>query len=78
MSAAPQRRLYDHEWKIACIERGLRVRMLVASGTGANECRALFLLSRGKEMKKTWNKPKVVEIAVGMEINSYACAELKK
>jgi coenzyme PQQ precursor peptide PqqA len=32
---------------------------------------------RGK-MKKMWKKPKVVEIAVGMEINSYACAELKK
>ncbi|MCH8997673.1 MAG: pyrroloquinoline quinone precursor peptide PqqA [Proteobacteria bacterium] len=29
-------------------------------------------------MKKTWTKPKVVEIAVGLEINSYACAELKK
>jgi coenzyme PQQ precursor peptide PqqA len=29
-------------------------------------------------MKKMWKKPKVVEIAVGMEINSYACAELKK
>ncbi|MCH6588633.1 MAG: pyrroloquinoline quinone precursor peptide PqqA [Proteobacteria bacterium] len=29
-------------------------------------------------MRKTWTKPKVVEIAVGMEINSYACAELKK
>ncbi len=29
-------------------------------------------------MKKAWTKPKVVEIAVGMEINSYACAELKK
>ncbi len=29
-------------------------------------------------MKKTWTKPKVVEIAVGMEINCYACAELKK
>jgi len=23
-----------------------------------------------------WKKPKVVEIAVGMEINSYACAEI--
>ncbi len=33
---------------------------------------------KGGRMKKTWNKPKVVEIAVGMEINSYACAELKK
>jgi coenzyme PQQ precursor peptide PqqA len=29
-------------------------------------------------MKKTWTKPKIVEIAVGLEINSYACAELKK
>ncbi len=29
-------------------------------------------------MKKAWKKPKVVVIAVGMEINSYACAELKK
>ena len=29
-------------------------------------------------MKKTWKRPKVVEIAVGMEINCYACAELKK
>ncbi len=26
-------------------------------------------------MKKAWKKPKIVEIAVGMEINSYACAE---
>jgi coenzyme PQQ precursor peptide PqqA len=25
-----------------------------------------------------WKKPKIVEIAVGMEINSYACADLKK
>lgn len=25
--------------------------------------------------KKTWNAPKVVEISVAMEINSYACAE---
>jgi len=29
-------------------------------------------------MKKAWKKPKVVEIAVGLEINSYACAERKK
>jgi len=25
-----------------------------------------------------WKKPRVVEIAVGMEINCYACAELKR
>ncbi len=36
------------------------------------------LFRKGGSMKKTWNKPKVVEIAVGMEINSYASAELKK
>jgi len=24
---------------------------------------------------RTWNKPTIVEIAVGLEINSYACAE---
>ncbi len=33
---------------------------------------------KGRKMKKAWKKPKVVEIAVGLEINSYACAELKK
>ncbi|HEY0836543.1 MAG TPA: pyrroloquinoline quinone precursor peptide PqqA [Azospirillum sp.] len=25
---------------------------------------------------KTWRKPKIVEIAVGNEINAYACAAL--
>ncbi|MBK1669051.1 pyrroloquinoline quinone precursor peptide PqqA [Rhodovibrio sodomensis] len=25
--------------------------------------------------KKVWSKPRVNEIAVGMEINAYACAE---
>jgi len=25
-----------------------------------------------------WKTPRIVEIAVGMEINSYACADLKK
>jgi len=29
-------------------------------------------------MKKTWFRPKLREIAVGMEINSYACAEPAK
>ncbi len=36
------------------------------------------LFQKEGSMKKTSIKPKVVEIAVGMEINSYACAELKK
>jgi len=25
-----------------------------------------------------WKTPRIIEIAVGMEINSYACADLKK
>jgi coenzyme PQQ precursor peptide PqqA len=29
-----------------------------------------------KETAMPWNTPTVVEIAVGMEINAYACAEL--
>ena len=29
-------------------------------------------------MSKTWKRPAVVEICVGLEINSYASAELKK
>jgi len=28
--------------------------------------------------KKTWTAPRLHEIAVGMEINSYACAELSR
>jgi len=31
--------------------------------------------SAGKEVRM-WKKPTIVEIAVGLEINSYACAEL--
>ncbi len=27
-------------------------------------------------MRRVWKTPKIVVIAVGMEINSYACAEL--
>ena len=29
-----------------------------------------------KEFLMTWTTPKVTEIAVGMEINCYACAEM--
>jgi coenzyme PQQ precursor peptide PqqA len=31
--------------------------------------------SREKEMK--WKTPVIIEIAVGLEINAYACAEVK-
>ncbi len=29
-------------------------------------------------MKKTWKSPTVREIPAGMEINSYACADIKR
>jgi coenzyme PQQ precursor peptide PqqA len=29
------------------------------------------------EVQMTWKTPKIVEIALGAEINSYACAGLK-
>ncbi|WP_426955131.1 pyrroloquinoline quinone precursor peptide PqqA [Muricoccus radiodurans] len=29
-----------------------------------------------EELSMAWKTPKIVEIAAGMEINSYACAEL--
>lgn len=31
---------------------------------------------QGSETVRKWKTPKVVEIAVGMEINCYACATL--
>lgn len=30
-----------------------------------------------EEATMKWTTPRIVEIAVGLEINSYACAELK-
>jgi coenzyme PQQ precursor peptide PqqA len=30
-----------------------------------------------EEENMTWNAPKIVEVAVGMEINMYACASRK-
>jgi coenzyme PQQ precursor peptide PqqA len=32
---------------------------------------------RAKEMTMKWKAPVIIEIAVGLEINAYACAELK-
>jgi len=31
---------------------------------------------QSKEHPMTWSTPKITEIAVGMEINCYACAEI--
>ncbi len=33
-------------------------------------------IHRRERTMKTWRKPKIVEIAVGNEINAYACAQL--
>jgi len=30
-----------------------------------------------EETNMKWTTPRIVEIAIGLEINSYACAELK-
>jgi coenzyme PQQ precursor peptide PqqA len=34
------------------------------------------LASTNKETHMTWKTPRVIEIAVGMEINCYACADI--
>ncbi len=39
----------------------------------------LFVLAATREIKNmAWKAPKIVEVALGAEINSYACAEAKK
>jgi coenzyme PQQ precursor peptide PqqA len=32
---------------------------------------------RAKELAMKWKTPVIIEIAVGLEINAYACAEVK-
>jgi coenzyme PQQ precursor peptide PqqA len=32
---------------------------------------------RPKELAMKWKTPTIIEIAVGLEINAYACAEVK-
>jgi coenzyme PQQ precursor peptide PqqA len=39
-------------------------------------CIKNFSYTKGGLTMRTWKKPIVVEIAVGMEINCYVCAEL--
>jgi coenzyme PQQ precursor peptide PqqA len=33
--------------------------------------------TQAKEMAMKWKTPVIIEIAVGLEINAYACAEIK-
>jgi coenzyme PQQ precursor peptide PqqA len=35
------------------------------------------MLTKTLETKMAWKAPKIVEVAVGMEINMYACAARK-
>jgi coenzyme PQQ precursor peptide PqqA len=39
-------------------------------------CKSSVQLKNGETMKSQWKTPRIEEIAVGLEINSYACAEL--
>jgi coenzyme PQQ precursor peptide PqqA len=39
--------------------------------------RAVSTAPDEEETTMKWTTPRIVEIAVGLEINSYACAELK-
>jgi coenzyme PQQ precursor peptide PqqA len=36
------------------------------------------LLEKELEVRMSWKTPRIVEIALGAEINSYACAEARK
>jgi coenzyme PQQ precursor peptide PqqA len=40
--------------------------------------RAALQAHTNGECTMSWKAPKIVEIALGAEINSYACAEAKK
>jgi coenzyme PQQ precursor peptide PqqA len=41
---------------------------------GAFSASSAILIQRRRTM--AWKTPRIVEIAIGMEINSYACADL--
>jgi coenzyme PQQ precursor peptide PqqA len=47
---------------------------LTGLGAGVN---SRLTTTRLKEMAMKWKTPVIVEIAVGLEINAYACAEVK-
>jgi coenzyme PQQ precursor peptide PqqA len=40
--------------------------------------RPSMLYYKKQEFSMSWKSPKIVEIALGAEINSYACAEARK
>lgn len=50
---------------------------MVAREVGAMNCPPGKSNKNTKEEWMAWKTPKIVEIALGAEINSYACAEVK-
>ncbi len=57
--------------------KGRAIDSLLSSGAGNTSIFRRFGLHRKeKDMTLVWRKPKIVEIAVGLEINSYASAEV--
>ncbi len=56
---------------------------MISTYAGTGRCRetgavrfVINLKTGGEVMSRIWSKPVIVEVAVGMEINCYACAEL--
>ncbi len=57
--------------------KGRAIDSLLSSGAGSIFVFRISGLHReDKDMTLVWRKPKIVEIAVGLEINSYASAEV--
>jgi coenzyme PQQ precursor peptide PqqA len=54
----------------------LFIRRLRCLWSCAIVCRLPVRERRNAAMRKSWKKPRVVELAVGLEINSYACPEI--
>ena len=67
-------RLKEDEWEITgpLIARSAAARII----GGEIDREKNRSTPHAKEHIMAWNTPKIVEIAVGLEINSYACAEV--
>jgi coenzyme PQQ precursor peptide PqqA len=61
----------SHRKPLANAPAGRRRRALTGFGPGLN------LRLTTKEIAMKWKTPVIIEIAVGLEINAYACAEVK-
>jgi coenzyme PQQ precursor peptide PqqA len=53
-----------------------RYRQIAWRGVAAMILPRQVFASSTKETPMTWTTPRVIEIAVGMEINCYACADI--